>query len=148
MFTDLGKDWTAGPPTDYFRFIPMIYVFELDLHHYKLNLYVNDQNIIDKPLDLDENAIVTMSGPKLRHEARIPSNTYRPETTVIPLFVEAPSVSFAISLPRWNTHSSNANRVAQIGFLRIDSSYRYYADVHTEHIEQFDLNIAVCTNCH
>ena len=55
MFTDLGRDWVSGSPTDYYRFIPMIYVFELDMHHFDLNLYVNDQNIIDKPLIRDEN---------------------------------------------------------------------------------------------
>lgn len=57
MFTDLGKDWVSGPPTEYYRFIPMIYVFELDMHHFELNLYVNDQNIIDKPLIRDENGV-------------------------------------------------------------------------------------------
>ncbi|KAF7969728.1 hypothetical protein HWV62_26142, partial [Athelia sp. TMB] len=158
MFTDLVKDWTAGPPTDYFRFIPMIYVFELDLHHYEINMYANDQNIIDKPLDVDENAIniidkpldvdenaiVTMAGPRLHLEAQIPSDTYRPDATAIPILVEASSISFAISVPKWNTHSSShANRIAQVGLFRLDSSYRYYADVHEEHIEQFDLNIAI-----
>lgn len=55
MFTDLGKDWVSGPPTEYHRFIPMVYTFELDMHHFELNLYGNDQNIIDKPLVRDEN---------------------------------------------------------------------------------------------
>lgn len=58
MFTDLGKDWMSGPPTDYYRFIPTIYVFELEMHHFELNLYVNDQNIIDKPLIKDENGVL------------------------------------------------------------------------------------------
>ena len=61
MFTDLGKDWVSGPPTDYYRFIPMIYGFELDMHHFQLNLYVNDQNIIDKPLVRDENGALMSS---------------------------------------------------------------------------------------
>jgi hypothetical protein len=55
MFTDLGKDWVSGPPTDYYRFVPTVYIFELDMHHFELNFYVNDQNIIDKPLIRDEN---------------------------------------------------------------------------------------------
>lgn len=55
MFTDLGKDWSSGPPHDYHRFIPMIYQFELDMHHYELKLYANDHNIIDKPLIEEEN---------------------------------------------------------------------------------------------
>lgn len=55
MFTDLSKDWTSGPPTDYQKFIPMVYLFQLEMHHFQVNLYVNDQNIIDKPLNRDEN---------------------------------------------------------------------------------------------
>lgn len=55
MFTDLGKDWTSGPPADYQKFVPMIYRFKFEMHNYELNLYANDQNIIDKPLLRDEN---------------------------------------------------------------------------------------------
>lgn len=55
MFTDLGRDWAAGPPSDYQRFVPTVYTVELELHHYELNMYVNDHNIIDKPLIRDEN---------------------------------------------------------------------------------------------
>jgi hypothetical protein len=55
MFTDLAKDWTAGPPSDYQRFIPMLYAFRLEMHHFELNMYANDHNVIDKPLIKDEN---------------------------------------------------------------------------------------------
>lgn len=55
MLTDLGKDWSSGPPSDFYRFIPMHYVVELDLHDYELNTYVNDHNIIDKPLIKEDN---------------------------------------------------------------------------------------------
>jgi hypothetical protein len=58
MFIDLGKDWTSGPPTDYARFVPTIYLFQLEMHHFELNLYANDHNIIDKPLVKDENGKV------------------------------------------------------------------------------------------
>lgn len=55
MMADLGRDWISGPPTDYQKFIPMVYAIQLELHHYALNLYVNDHNVIDKPLIRDEN---------------------------------------------------------------------------------------------
>lgn len=58
MLTDLSRDWVSGPPTDFQKFVPMIYVFRLELHHYEWNLYVNDHNIIDKPLLRDENGKV------------------------------------------------------------------------------------------
>jgi hypothetical protein len=55
MFTDLGKDWVSGPPIDYQKFIPMIYNFKFEMHHFEMNLYANDQNIVDKPLIKEEN---------------------------------------------------------------------------------------------
>jgi hypothetical protein len=55
MCIDLAKDWSSGPPVDYFRFIPMIYAVEVELHQFELNLYANDHNIVDKPLIRDEN---------------------------------------------------------------------------------------------
>jgi len=61
MFTDLGKDWASGPPTDYQKFIPMIYGFKLEMHHFEMNLYANDQNIVDKPLIKEENGRLHIS---------------------------------------------------------------------------------------
>lgn len=55
MFTDLGKDWASGPPADYHRFIPMLYIVDVHMQNYEINTYVNDHNIIDKPLLRDEN---------------------------------------------------------------------------------------------
>jgi hypothetical protein len=55
MLTDLSKDWASGPPSDYQRWIPMIYVVQLDMHRFEINQYANDHNIIDKPLTKEEN---------------------------------------------------------------------------------------------
>lgn len=66
MFTDLARDWTFGPPTEWNLFVPTIYMLELDLHHFELNLYANDQNIIDKPLVKGENSKLILS-PGYKH---------------------------------------------------------------------------------
>jgi len=68
MFTDMGKDWVSGPPTDYQKFIPMIYDFKLEMHHFEVNLYANDQNIVDKPLIKEENGKDAPSFPYTRSD--------------------------------------------------------------------------------
>lgn len=145
MFTDLGKDWTSGPPTDYQKFVPMIYRFKLEMHHYELNLYANDQNIIDKPLLRDENALVVVHGPHLKLEATIPSNTFRPEATTISFTVDANDTNVDISLPRWNTHALHATKeghsLLKAGKLSVQGSYHYFAEAREEHVEQ--LKVAV-----
>lgn len=71
MLTDLGKDWSSGPPSDFYRFIPMHYVVELDLHDYEVNTYVNDHNIIDKPLIKEDNCALPDLGTRRIHAERI-----------------------------------------------------------------------------
>ena len=55
MLTDLGKDWSAGPPSDFDTFVPMNYGISLTMTNYEFNLYANDHNIIDRPLDKRDN---------------------------------------------------------------------------------------------
>jgi hypothetical protein len=57
MLTDLGNDWSTGPPSNPNTWIPMTYGVALDLRNYELNMYVNDHNIIDKPLLREENGV-------------------------------------------------------------------------------------------
>ena len=56
MLTDLGKDWASGPPSNFYTWIPTVYMVELSMTPYEINLYANDQNIIDRPLSNGENS--------------------------------------------------------------------------------------------
>ncbi|KAJ7188161.1 hypothetical protein C8R46DRAFT_12137 [Mycena filopes] len=147
MFTDLGKDWATGPPSDYHRFIPTVYVVELELHHYELNLYVNDHNIIDKPLIREENALLTARGTRLKNVTEISSDTFRPESTTIPFSIEIPDVSLNLSLPRWNTWALHAPKdgssIAKVRVLRADGFYRYFSEIREDHVEQLKLGLTV-----
>ncbi|KAJ7703124.1 hypothetical protein B0H17DRAFT_922585 [Mycena rosella] len=147
MFTDLGKDWAAGPPSDYHRFVPTVYAVELELHHFELNLYVNDHNIIDKPLIRDENALLTVRGVRLKNVTEIPSDMFRPDSTTIPFSIEVPDVTLNLSLPRWNTWALHApkegNSLAKVRVFRADGFYRYFSEVREDHVEQFKLTLTV-----
>lgn len=49
----------------------MLYAVEVDFQAYELNTYVNDQNIIDKPLIREENGMSTVSSsPELLGSCR------------------------------------------------------------------------------
>ncbi|KAJ7647262.1 hypothetical protein FB45DRAFT_987066 [Roridomyces roridus] len=147
MFTDLGKDWASGPPSDYHRFVPTVYHVDLELHHFELNLYVNDNNIIDKPLVKDENALLTVRGSHLKNVVDIPSDTFRPVSTLITIALDIPDVSINLSLPRWNTWALHAptdgHSIVKARVLHMDASYRYYAEVREDHVEQFKLSFVI-----
>ncbi|CCM03589.1 uncharacterized protein FIBRA_05726 [Fibroporia radiculosa] len=161
MLTDLGKDWSSGPPVDYFRFIPMLYTVELDLHNYELNMYVNDHNIIDKPLIKEENgtflfpylsdysdslilALLKLCGTYLSINARLPSLRYRPEATTVSFGIEAPNAVISLTLPRWNSYTlypvPDRTEIGRIGLVSLDASYRYHAEVRHENMDHLRLD--------
>ncbi|CDO69204.1 hypothetical protein BN946_scf185042.g106 [Trametes cinnabarina] len=146
LLTDLGKDWSTGPPSDYDVFTPVIYVVDLDMHNYDINLYVNDHNIIDKPLIKEDNALLTLRGTHLTNGIHMPFNKYRPEATTISFWMDAPDVNVSLSLPRWNITSLYAtpdrSQVGRIGMLSVKGSYRYFAEVRAEHIDQLKLDFS------
>jgi hypothetical protein len=93
-------------------------------------------------------ALVVLRGARFSHEAQIPVDKYRAETTTIPFFIEVPELSINLSLPRWNTHALHApiqgNTIATTGFLRLDASHRYFAEVRKENVDLLSLNFTVC----
>ncbi|KAH7888759.1 hypothetical protein F5I97DRAFT_2055646 [Phlebopus sp. FC_14] len=147
MFSDLSRDWTTGPLTEWHHFVPTVYSFELALHHFDLDLYANDQNIIDKPLIKDENSMVNLRAPRLCISVSIPANIFRPEATTITFMVDVPDIMVSMALPRWNTQSlynqGKEYRVLHAGTFRLDASYHYWAEVRPENIEQLKLGILV-----
>ncbi|KAI0705009.1 hypothetical protein C8T65DRAFT_728083 [Cerioporus squamosus] len=146
MFTDLGKDWSSGPPGEYTLFTPITYVIDLDMHNYTFNFYVNDHNIIDKPLIKEDNALLTFRGTHFTHGAHMPFNKYRPEATTVSFWIEAPDVYVDLTLPRWNIASlyptPDRSQVGRIGMFNMKGSYRYFAEVQKEHVDQLKLEFA------
>ncbi len=58
LFTDLGKDWSSGPPSDFNTFVPTIYGVSLSFQGgYDINLFANDHNVIDRPSDKQDNSM-------------------------------------------------------------------------------------------
>lgn len=58
LMTDLSKDWTSGPPTQYARFVPITYILRLAFKNFKIRLYLNDHNVIDYPLVDEQNSML------------------------------------------------------------------------------------------
>lgn len=144
MFTDLGKDWASGPPSDWKRWVPTVYSVNLNLHRYEMNLYANDQNIIDKPLVREDNALVTLRGERLDTSVTIPSNKFRPESTNVQFVVKVPNVSVDFSLPRWNTRAAYIPKegcnLAKVGLVVLKASYLYHSEPRADAVDHLTLN--------
>jgi hypothetical protein len=88
-----------------------------------------------------------LRGTHIKSSVTVPSDTFRPEATTVPFTVEIPDVSLNLSLPRWNTNAlhlpKDGNNLAKIKSFVIVGSYRYFAEVRPENVEQLELRISV-----
>jgi len=92
-------------------------------------------------------ALLTTQGEHLNATVELPLSVFRQESTQVSFVVEFADPAIGLSLPRWNTNALHApregNSLAKIGFLRINGSYRYFAEVRKEHVEQLKLSFKV-----
>ncbi|KAL5507471.1 CSF1 [Sanghuangporus vaninii] len=151
LLTDLGKDWASGPPSDFNTYVPITYSLKLILNDFELNLYANDHNIIDRPLDEKDNVLFTLRGDVLKLTASIPSNTFRPLFTEVPFCIICPDVALVVTLPRWNTHGliphavKCLTNIGRLGLFRLDGSYTYHAEVRKDCVDRLKLNMELLT---
>ena len=127
LLTDLINDWSSGPLGDYHTFVPFRYSINLRLDDFKLFLNANDSNIINNPVDIDDNAFVVIWGRALTADISIPLKHFRPTRNEITFNVGARDGGFELCTPHWNTQHTfmNDNRVASMKELNISGSYDY-----------------------
>ncbi|KAG8835671.1 hypothetical protein FRC17_001860 [Serendipita sp. 399] len=146
LLTDLGKDWSAGPPTEITQFIPMFYGVKFNLKNWKLYTIVNDHNIVDSLKEQDSNVLLMMEGTSLNGTVGIPAVRYRPEATAVQFSVESTDkLRVHLTFPKWNTkaahQTSQLTDLGQVSSLRLDGVYRYHADVHDSFVDTLRLNV-------
>ncbi|KZS98640.1 hypothetical protein SISNIDRAFT_422603, partial [Sistotremastrum niveocremeum HHB9708] len=145
LLTDLGKDWTSGPPPDFDLWFPTTYVVQIAFSDYELRTFVNDHNIIDYPQMMDENAILAFSGSIFRSDVHIFSDVFSPESSTVPFAIEAPNLSTSLFLPKWDTHSVysclRSTNVGHIKTFRMDGSFLYFHEVQDDYIDHLKLNM-------
>ena len=77
----------------------------------------------------------------------MPFNKYRPEATTVSFWIDAPDVNLSLSLPRWNITSlspvPDRSQIGRIGMLNMKGSYRYFAEVKPEYVDQLKLDFSV-----
>ena len=73
----------------------------------------------------------------------MPFTQYRPEATTVSFWIETPDLYIDLSLPRWNIASlyptPDRSQVGRIGMLNMSGSYRYFAEVTKDHVDQLKL---------
>jgi hypothetical protein len=130
LLTDLISDWSTGPPSDYFTFVPYQYHLNIEFNQFKLYLNTNDANIINNPADLDDNNFIILFGKLLHGKVTIPLDRFRPSRNEIFFDVRGHDLGLELSMPPKNTLSANValNHVAHLGGLTLVGSHAYYTE--------------------
>ncbi|EGG17318.1 hypothetical protein DFA_08311 [Cavenderia fasciculata] len=120
LFKDLGSDWSAGEPADITMFIPKIFKFDFSLSNFKLFCNVNEQNIINQPNNLDDNAHYVFTGPFMKSNLILPYTSFQSPKTEITFDVRIDELALKLILPLYNT-------------IR-----QHLEDIEMEHLESLD----------
>ncbi|KAH6629453.1 hypothetical protein C7974DRAFT_394507 [Boeremia exigua] len=143
LLTDLVADWGAGPPSDYFTFVPFRYLLDVELSNFKLFMNTNDSNIVNNPVDLDDNNFVILSGQHLRGNAIIPLDKFRPLQNEIQFDFRGEDMGLEILMPSKNTLKTflKSPKVAKLGGLTLTGSHTYVTNTDPMNTDRLYLNI-------
>nr|CAG8529135.1 11787_t:CDS:10 [Entrophospora candida] len=140
LIQDLIKDWTSGPSPDQLHFIPMEYQLNPHFTNFRLYLYVNENNIIDDPADIDDNSFIIIEGSQLASNVVIPLLRYNELITKIIFGLEATTTtSPKVSQTLGAFLSEDAKKFGQVRFFTVEGSYQYYNTVDPNHVESLSL---------
>ncbi|EMG46290.1 hypothetical protein G210_3473 [Candida maltosa Xu316] len=132
LFSDLFSDFGSGEPQPYEYFRPFIYNINWKLLNYKLYLNANDLNIVDNPLDFENNKYLSFQGEELDCDIKVPLNGVFTKSTTIPFNISTPHFDLILDTPPW--HSINAflkesNVVGRSNHFVIDGLYTFFSSV-------------------
>ncbi|KAF1345231.1 hypothetical protein BDV97DRAFT_360661 [Delphinella strobiligena] len=130
LMTDLIADWAAGPPPEFFTFIPYHYGLDINFSNYNLFLNGNDANIVNDPSDLEENNFLILRGQTLHCDLGIPIDQYRPAQGEVRFDVTSRGLSLDLSNSSKITLQSllRDKRVADMEELTLKGTQTYFSE--------------------
>ncbi|CUM48715.1 unnamed protein product [Debaryomyces fabryi] len=131
LISDIFTDFASGPPLPYELFRPFHYHINWKLNTYKLYLNVNDNNIINNPLDFSSNKYLSFQGDDLSCEVSIPLYGQFSKSTTIDYNINTSFTKFILDTPQWHTANAfmKSNVIGKSSDFTINGSYTYFSEV-------------------
>lgn len=143
LLTDLVADWGSGPPSDYFSFVPFLYMLHIDFADFKLYLNTNDSNIVNNPADLDDNNFVILCGRRLHGDVTIPLDKFRPIQNEIKFDVRGEHLGLEVLMPTKNTLHTfvHSPKVAHLDGLTLTGSHTLMTETSAMNTDRLYMDI-------
>lgn len=143
LISDVFADFSSGNPTPYELFRPFIYKINWNLDGYSIYLNVNDRNIINNPIDFNENCYLSLHGDKLTSEVTIPFQTVANRYTEITYNISTPMFRLYLNTPSWNTLNEfmRNKEVGRSYVFQVNGSYTLFSDLDVDNVD------TICVKC-
>jgi hypothetical protein len=129
LFSDIFSDFATGEPTPYELFKPIVYKINWEMNDYKFYLNVNDQNIINNPLDFNNNTYLSFQGTTMDMHISIPLDGPLSKSTTVSYNILTPRFELVLNTPPWHTVEAFMKGSKVIGSsdnFTIKGSYTYF----------------------
>ncbi|KAI1818003.1 putative fermentation associated protein [Poronia punctata] len=151
LLIDLIDDWATGPPPEYLLFTPFKYLLNLTLRNLKIFLNVNDSNIINDPINMEENTYLVLSSPCLKVDTRINLDFFCPLKNVVPFKIETDSLRLGLHVPSWNTQATflSSKDIGSLEKLVVEGKYNYNTTTSSANTDTLILDVTgQSPSCH
>ncbi|ODQ57679.1 hypothetical protein WICANDRAFT_81007 [Wickerhamomyces anomalus NRRL Y-366-8] len=131
LLSDMFTDFASGPATPYELFRPFTYVLDWKVSKYAIYMNVNDANIINNPLDFNDNIYLSFQGDTLDINVHIPLEAVLRKVNTISYTLSTPQLSMMLDTPPWHTLNNflEHKEVGRSKDFKIEGSYTYHSEV-------------------
>lgn len=137
LIADIFSDFSSGEPTPYELFRPFIYNIKWTISGYSLYLNVNDHNIVNNPLDFNENCYLSLHGEDLSVNVTVPNNSITGTSTEVSYEISTPMFRLLLNTPPWNTlNEFMANKeVGRSYDFAVHGVYTFFSELDIDNVD-------------
>ncbi|CCD23233.1 Csf1p NDAI_0B01980 [Naumovozyma dairenensis CBS 421] len=137
LIADTLTDFSSGEPTPYELFRPFVYRINWKINGYSLYLNVNDHNIVNNPLDFNENCYLSFHGDILQIDLVVPKREVSAGFTEVSYTIYTPMFRLVLNTPPWNTLNEfmKNKEVGRSHDFKITGSYLIYSELDIDNVD-------------
>ncbi|SCU90342.1 LADA_0F03400g1_1 [Lachancea dasiensis] len=137
LLADMISDFGSGEPTPYDLFRPFIYEFTWNFRGYSIYLNVNDANIVNNPVDFNENSYLSFHGDDLRMEFTVPQLSVAGNSTTVDYKLFTSMFRLRINTPTWSTlhEFMKDQEVGRCHDFTMSGSYLFYSKLDVDNTD-------------
>lgn len=142
LIGDIVSDFTASSPIAYEQFRPSLFELTWMLDGYSIYLNVNDHNIINNPLDFNENCYLSLHGDKLTLDISVPNDSITATRSNIQYKIYTPMFRLLLNAPPWNTINEfmKFKEVGRSYDFTASGSYIQYTHLGVDNVDEITID--------